>query len=112
MSEQSRTEGESSAETGASAPAAATRPAPSEPKVDHLPPFSVLLHNDDVNDMNYVVQTIVDLTPLGTRQATLAMLEAHTRGLALLLTTHRERAELYQEQFASKSLRVTIEPAP
>ena len=32
-------------------------------------------------------------------------------GVALLLTTHKERAELYQEQFQSKGLTVTIEPA-
>ena len=36
---------------------------------------------------------------------------AHNTGLALLLTTHRERAELYVEQFHSKKLTVTIEAA-
>ena len=30
---------------------------------------------------------------------------------AALLTTHKEKAELYQEQFQSKGLTVTIEPA-
>jgi ATP-dependent Clp protease adapter protein ClpS len=39
------------------------------------------------------------------------MMEAHTTGVALVLTTHRERAELYQEQFKSRRLTVTIEPA-
>ena len=29
----------------------------------------------------------------------------------MLLVTHKERAELYQEQFESKGLTVTIEPA-
>ena len=37
--------------------------------------------------------------------------EAHARGRALLMTTHRERAELYKEQFASKKVIVTIGPA-
>jgi len=37
--------------------------------------------------------------------------EADKTGVALLLTTHKERAELYQEQFTSKGLTVTIEPA-
>jgi ATP-dependent Clp protease adaptor protein ClpS len=32
-------------------------------------------------------------------------------GVALVLVTHKERAELYVEQFASKRLTVTIEPA-
>jgi ATP-dependent Clp protease adapter protein ClpS len=38
------------------------------------------------------------------------MLEAHQRGISLLLTTHREHAELLHEQFHSKHLTVTIEP--
>jgi ATP-dependent Clp protease adapter protein ClpS len=37
--------------------------------------------------------------------------EAHNTGVALLLVTHKERAELYVDQFKSKSLTVTIEPA-
>ena len=82
-----------------------------EPIVDRLPPFKVILHNDDVNDMLYVVETICDLTPLNPHVATHAMLEAHKSGVALLLTTHRERAELYVEQFRTKRLSVSIEPA-
>ena len=89
---------------------APTRPAtnPAEPGL--LPPWKVLLHNDEVNDMPYVVQTISQLTPLSQPAATQRMLEAHAKGLALLLTTHQERAELYRDQFASKNLAVTIEP--
>jgi ATP-dependent Clp protease adaptor protein ClpS len=71
----------------------------------------VLLHNDDANSMEYVVETIVELTPLNEQDAVLRMKEAHESGVALLLTTHKERAELYLEQFRSKQLVVTIEPA-
>jgi ATP-dependent Clp protease adaptor protein ClpS len=85
------------------------RPAPDR-RVDRLPPFKVLLHNDDVNEATSVVRTIVELTPLGRVQAVSAMIEAHTKGISLLLVTHKERAELYQEQFTSKRLTVTIEP--
>jgi ATP-dependent Clp protease adaptor protein ClpS len=84
---------------------------PSQPKADKLPPYNVLLHNDPVNDMVYVVKTIVELTPLKKERALEVMFEAHTRGLSLVLVTHKERAELYQEQFRSKKLKVTIEPA-
>lgn len=80
-------------------------------RVDRLPPFRVLLHNDDVADMVYVVETLVELTPLNLDHATNVMLEAHKTGVALVLTTHRERAELYVDQFESKRLRVTIESA-
>ena len=69
-----------------------------------------MLHNDDVNAVDYVVETIALLTPLNEQDATLRTIEAHKSGVALLLTTHRERAELYERQFASCNLTVTIEP--
>ena len=76
-----------------------------------MPQWKVLLHNDDKNDMLYVVVTIVELTPLEKEEAILRMKEADKTGVALLLTTHKERAELYKDQFESKGLTVTIEPA-
>lgn len=96
------------AETGA---AVKDRPKTAPPKVDQLPPYRVLLHNDDVNTDVHVVRSIVELTPLDKLQAVAAMQEAHSTGVALLVVTHRERAELYRDQFQSKSLTVTIEPA-
>ena len=94
---------------GITGSAVKTRPAP--PRTSFLPLWKVLLHNDNVNDMPYVVQTIRELTALDRSQAILRMIEAHKTGVALLLTTHREHAELLSEQFASKRLTVTIEPA-
>ncbi|MCP3905164.1 MAG: ATP-dependent Clp protease adaptor ClpS [Planctomycetes bacterium] len=88
----------------------ATITRPQRPRVDRLPPWKVLLHNDDVNDVLYVVDTIVHLTALPRQEATIRMLEAHQSGIALLVETHREHAELLQEQFESKQLTVTIEP--
>ncbi len=76
-----------------------------------LPPWKVMLHNDDKNEMGFVVRTIVELTHLREQDAILRMIEAHETGVALLVTTHKERAELYRDQFQSKGLVVTIEPA-
>ena len=86
-----------------------TRPA--RPAVRRMPPWSVLLHNDDVNDMLYVSETIIALTTLNREDSILRTIEAHESGVALLVTTHREHAELLGEQFTSKQLTVTIEPA-
>ncbi|MFN0011566.1 MAG: ATP-dependent Clp protease adaptor ClpS [Phycisphaerales bacterium] len=93
--------------------AIAERPAarPQPPRVDHLPPFKVLLHNDDVNDMGFVLQSLIELTPLHLAAAVKVMEHAHEEGVALVLVTHRERAELYCEQFATKGLCATTEPA-
>ncbi len=76
-----------------------------------MPPYRVLLHNDDHNDMHFVVRTLIELTPLGPPLARDVMMTAHTKGVAQVLVTHKERAELYQQQFLSKGLFVTIEPA-
>lgn len=90
--------------------ATATRPAPSRPRPRMLPQYRVLLHNDDINDMIFVASAIVELARIPRGEAIDRMLEAHRDGLALLLTTHREHAELLEDQFQSKGLVVTIEP--
>ncbi|HUU85750.1 MAG TPA: ATP-dependent Clp protease adaptor ClpS [Phycisphaerae bacterium] len=110
--EPSRTDG-SEVETGVAEPATQTAPPkmqPKRPKPRQLPPFKVLLHNDDVNDFEHVIRAIIKLTPLSLEEAFQKTLEAHETGVSLLLVTHQERAELYSEQFATMSLTVTIEP--
>jgi len=56
------------------------------------------------------VESICDLTPLAPQRAAAVMLEAHRTGVALMMVTHKERAELYVEQFRTRKLRVTMEP--
>jgi ATP-dependent Clp protease adaptor protein ClpS len=89
--------------------ATAARPQRAEPRL--LPPYKVILHNDDKNDFDHVIATIMMLCGLNKQDAELRTVEAHSTGCALLLVTHRERAELFVEQFQSRSLTVTIEPA-
>ena len=76
----------------------------------HLPPFKVVLHNDDVNSFEHVIVSILRLTPLKQPEAITKTIEAHETGNAVLLITNQERAELYVEQFASCSLTATCEP--
>ncbi|MEK7710712.1 MAG: ATP-dependent Clp protease adaptor ClpS [Planctomycetota bacterium] len=94
-----------------SAPAAATKPARPAQKPKKLPPYRVLLHNDDVNTFEHIIRSILKLTTLTPQEAVLRTIEAHETGVALLLMTHRERAELYAEQFASLKVTTTVEPA-
>ena len=91
-------------------PGTATKSRPARPPIEFLPLFRVLLHNDDKNTPQFVVSSIVELTPLNHKQADQAVREVEASGVGLLLVTHKERAELYQDQFQSKSLTVTIEP--
>lgn len=80
-----------------------------EERTCHLPPYRVILHNDDVNTFEHVIHAILKLTPLKEPEAVKCTIEAHETGTSLLLVTHKERAELYVEQFASLSLTVTCE---
>ena len=76
-----------------------------------LPQYKVILHNDDKNEIGHVIDTIVMLCCMNKEDAVERTVEAHKTGCALLLITHKERAELFVEQFQSRSLTVTIEPA-
>ncbi|MGI8552569.1 MAG: ATP-dependent Clp protease adaptor ClpS [Dehalococcoidia bacterium] len=77
-----------------------------------LPPYSVILHNDDVNEMLYVVHSLLVCVPeLGAEQATSIMVEAHINGKAVVITCPLERAELYRDRLRSRGLSATIERA-
>jgi ATP-dependent Clp protease adapter protein ClpS len=53
----------------------------------------------------------MELTRFPRAEATHKMWEAHHHGRSTLLTTYLERAELYVEQFATKGLQTSVEPA-
>jgi ATP-dependent Clp protease adaptor protein ClpS len=92
-------------------PVAPTQAEP-EIKQDLLPPWVVLLHNDDYNSMTYVVACLLKTVPeLSTRRAIEIMFEAHTHGQARVVTCPLELAELYRDRLESFSLTATIERA-
>ncbi|MGL5065785.1 MAG: ATP-dependent Clp protease adapter ClpS [Oscillatoriales cyanobacterium RU_3_3] len=75
------------------------------------PRYRVLLHNDDFNPMEYVVQTLMKTVPSLTQpQAVNIMMEAHTNGLALVITCALEHAEFYCETLKNYGLLSSIEP--
>ncbi len=82
-------------------------------KTTHLPLFSVVLVNDNVNFAENVARAVNKLTPLDKIISLEKAIEAHEKGRSFLLSTHKERAELYKDQFASHvpPIVVEIEPA-
>lgn len=74
-----------------------------------MPQWAVRLHNDNKNDMVFVVTALVQLVRLPAKDATERTLEAHNHGSAIVFQTHREHAELIQDQLQSKGLSATIE---
>jgi ATP-dependent Clp protease adaptor protein ClpS len=75
------------------------------------PRYKVLLHNDPVNTMEYVVMTLQQVVPsLSEQDAIAVMLEAHNTGVGLVIVCDLEPAEFYCETLKSKGLTSTIEP--
>lgn len=75
------------------------------------PRYRVLLHNDDHNSMEYVVQTLMKTVPnLTIPQAVSIMMQAHTSGVGLVIVCAQEHAEFYSETLGNHGLTSTIEP--
>ncbi|GHO87781.1 ATP-dependent Clp protease adaptor ClpS [Dictyobacter formicarum] len=76
-----------------------------------LPPYKVIVHNDDYNEMNYVIFALVHaVNTLTVPEAERIMLTAHLTGQAIVVVCPREVAEYYQERLLSYNLTATIEP--
>lgn len=77
-----------------------------------LPPYAVILHNDDVNEMGYVISALLRSVPdLSAKQAVEIMMEAHLHGQATVIICPLELAELYRDRLEGFGLTATIEKA-
>ena len=74
------------------------------------PKYKVLLHNDPVNTMDYVVETLRQVVPqLSEQDALNIMIETHNTGIGLVIVCDLEPAEFYSESLKAKGLTSTIE---
>ena len=74
------------------------------------PKYKVLLHNDPVNTMDYVVGILRQVVPqLSEQDALNIMLETHNTGVGLVIVCDLEPAEFYSESLKAKGLTSTIE---
>ena len=74
------------------------------------PKYKVLLHNDPVNSMEYVTNTLREVVPqLSEQDAISIMLEAHNTGIGLVIICDLEPAEFYSESLKSKGISSSIE---
>jgi ATP-dependent Clp protease adaptor protein ClpS len=100
-----------------------TRPQP-ETRTRRLPPYNLILANDDEHSMDFVVGVLRKVLGVPMERAMALMLEAHTSGRAVIWTGPKEVAELKAEQVQTcheirdrdqtnlGPLDCTIEPAP
>ena len=76
-----------------------------------LPPYRVVLHDDDYNEMDFVVYALLHaINSLSPHEAKHIMLTAHLTGRATVIICPKETAEYYQERLLSFGLTATIEP--
>ena len=72
--------------------------------------YQLLLHNDDFNSMEYVVQVLLDtVTGLSEPQAVNAMMEAHHIGVGSITICDVQQAKAYCETLCDRELNSTIE---
>jgi ATP-dependent Clp protease adaptor protein ClpS len=79
-------------------------------RTTHLPPYKVLLHNDDRNSMEHVVKALMRVFKFAQQKCEQIMIEAHRNGLAVCAIETLEQAEHHRDQLISFSLTSTIEP--
>ncbi len=88
-----------SRDTFLSSVAATTKPLPrEETRTRLLPPYHVILLNDDHHSMGFVVDVLLKVLGCPEEQAVLMMREAHHSGRAVIWTGPKEVAELKAEQ--------------
>src|SRR5947209_3319657 len=95
-----------------------------ETRTRRMPPYNVILDNDDHHSMPFVVEVLCKVLGCPVERAFQLMLEAHTSGRAVIWTGSREVAELKAEQVHTfhetrdtdganlGPLGCTVEPAP
>jgi ATP-dependent Clp protease adaptor protein ClpS len=80
--------------------------------LEHIPHYAVILHNDEVHSMDYVVDALLKSVPgLTSPEAIDIMLEAHSTGKGVVIVCPLEQAEHYRDRIKSFSLGCTIERA-
>jgi ATP-dependent Clp protease adaptor protein ClpS len=62
------------------------------------PPYAVILHNDPINEMDFVVGVLKKVFHYGTARAFMLKIRAHVTGRSLVWSGMLEVAELKAEQ--------------
>jgi ATP-dependent Clp protease adaptor protein ClpS len=87
------------------------------------PPYAVILHNDDINTMDWVIVVLIKVFGYAVEKCFELMIKAHESGQSVVWVGPLEVAELKADQIHScgpdptridagaQPLRVTLEPA-
>ena len=78
-------------------------PVETTPETRLAPLYRVLIHNDDVTPMDFVVRVLGEIFHLNWTKSTQVMFTAHLKGVAHVVTEPLERAEFHVDQARSLS---------
>jgi ATP-dependent Clp protease adaptor protein ClpS len=95
-----QTGGTTTAEPAKPAPKAAAKAA-ARPRVEKLPPYNVVLLDDDHHTYAYVIEMLVALFGHDPQKAFKMAQEVDSKGRVIVLTTHKEKAELKRDQITA-----------
>src|SRR6476620_1021570 len=71
--------------------------------------WGVIVWNDPINLMSYVVFVFMKVLAFTKEKATKHMLEVHHQGKSCVAIETREKAELYHQQIQARGLTVSLE---
>jgi ATP-dependent Clp protease adaptor protein ClpS len=87
-----------------------SRPKPSQKtKIALEPGWKVVVWNDPINLMSYVVYVFQRVLGFDQRKARKHMMEVHERGKSVVAQASKEKAELYWQRIQQFGLKVTLE---
>jgi ATP-dependent Clp protease adaptor protein ClpS len=92
--------GAATAEPAKADPKAATK-TPARPRVEKLPPYNVVLLDDDHHSYAYVIEMLGVLFGYAPEKAFKMAQEVDTKKRVIVLTTHKEKAELKRDQITA-----------
>lgn len=72
-------------------------------------PWNVVLHNDDINTVEYVILTLMDVLQKDKETCTNYTLEVDKNGQAVVFTGKKEEAQRIAAELKSASLQATVE---
>ncbi|HMP73879.1 MAG TPA: ATP-dependent Clp protease adapter ClpS [Kiritimatiellia bacterium] len=80
-----------------------------EETLEHAPVWNVIVWNDPVNLMTYVVFVLQQIFGYNRERATRLMLEVHRQGKSVVATEDFEHAELHVAQLHGYGLQATLQ---
>lgn len=79
--------------------------------ISTAPPWNVIVHDDPVNLMGYVIFVLMKIFGYNEKFATTLMLQVHELGRSVVWSGELEKAEFYTQQLQFHQLKTSLEPS-